>query len=312
MPMPSYTVRSGDTLGRIAKLHYDEPELALSLARFNHIANPDRLSIGHVIHLPPKANLVNGAASGHSMSPPSAVEYSLYVRRYAPFRSFGGGFEGDGRGFSTSLKVTSRTVGVATFLSKSETAVSGTGYSTGSSWVGPWEVRKKIPAGSIGLHTGQVRVTVTKIHAAQNKVSFTLYTEGNLPLKDIFLHKKLSDLTDKVNQIIRPNTPRPQGTPDIDTFVDFCATFSGDTVIFEALFRGDGFPNAEVFVLDSHSKVVPLIDYRTKSGVTGPIHRLLGTHSENRLASVRRQVGLSANGSFAVEAGLHPVIFQEA
>src|SRR6185436_16615251 len=117
------------------------------------------------------------------------VEFALYVRRYAPFLSFGGGFEGDGRGFSTSLQATSRTVGVATFGPRPGTQVGRTGFSSGSSWVGPWEVRKHVALGSIGKSVGDVRVTVSNVIAGQGKISFTLYTEGNLPLKDLVFHK---------------------------------------------------------------------------------------------------------------------------
>ena len=210
------------------------------------------------------------------MQTTTKVEYSLYVRRYAPFRSFGGGFEGDGRGFSTSVEATSRTVGVATFGSKADSQVGSKGFSSGSSWVGPWEVRKHVPTGKIIPAMGDVRVTVSNVTASPDKISFTLYTEGNLPLKDLMFKKSIADAMDNANNKIRPNSPRPQMSPDIDTFVDFVATFSNNKVVFEAIVRGDGFPNAEVFVLDAGSKAVALLDYQTKSGETGPLHRLYG------------------------------------
>jgi hypothetical protein len=240
------------------------------------------------------------------------VEFALYVRRYAPFHSFGGGFEGDGRGFSTSLQATSRTVGVATFGPRGGTQVGGTGFSSGSSWVGPWEVRRHFPLGGIGKSVGDVRISVSNIVTGQGKIAFTLYTEGNLPLKDLVFHKSIAGAMDKVNNFLRPNSPRPQGSPDIDTFVDFAATFLGKKVLFEAVVRGDGFPNAEVFVLDAKSKAVALFDYRTKSGEAGPLHRLYGAHAGNRLGSVRREVDLNADGTFGPNFSQPPAVVQEA
>ncbi|MCE9533773.1 MAG: hypothetical protein K8T89_21990, partial [Planctomycetes bacterium] len=239
------------------------------------------------------------------------VEYALYVRRYAPFLSFGGGFDGDGRGFSTSLTVTSRTVGVATFGPNPGAKISGVGHSSGSSWVGPWELRKSFPLGSIGRHVSEVRVTVSNVDSGSGKIAFTLYTEGNLPFKDILLHKKVADVVDKIGKAVRPNAPRPQLTPDIDTFVDFSATFGGNRIVFTGLVRGDGFPNAEVFVLDATSNPVPLFDYRTRSNEAGPLHRLFGAHAQNRLGTFTRQIDLNPDGSFKLTAVQSPVVVQE-
>jgi LysM repeat protein len=313
MAAQSYTVRPGDTLGRIAQQHYGESSLFPQLARYNHIANPNSIMPGQVIQLPPKEDLLKGTPGGGPSHPgaPAGAVYSLYVRRYAPFGSFGGGFDGDGRDYSTSLAATARTVGVVTFSRKPGTDLAATGHSSGSSWVGPWEIRKKYPLLSVGRHIGQVRVTVSKVAVSENKISFTLYTEGNMPLKDIMLHEKIAGAVDKLNNALRPNSPHPQGTPDIDTFVDFSATFSADKAVFEGVVRGDGFPNAEVFVLDAASKPVGLLDYRTRSGIAGPYYRLFGAHAGNRLATFRREVDLRPDGSFGANASQPPAVVAE-
>jgi hypothetical protein len=239
------------------------------------------------------------------------IEYSLYVRRYAPFASFGGGFEGDARGFSTSLTATSRTVGVATFGPCMGSEIGATAYSTGSSWVGPWEVRKKYSLGSIGAHKAQVAVSILNVVVSEGTVSFTLYTEGNLPFKDIALHRTLAKAVDWANHALRPNSRNLQGTPDIDTFVDFAVVFSDNKLIFDGAVRGDGFPNAEVFVLDAASQAVALVDYRTRSGVSGPFHRLWGPHAHCKFAFFHREVDLKHDGTFGTGAGRPPAVFQE-
>ena len=62
----------------------------------------------------------------------------LYVRRYAPFSQFGGGFEGDNRSVSsTSLTATSRTSGSVFFDRRS--IGRATGGSSGTAFVGAGE-----------------------------------------------------------------------------------------------------------------------------------------------------------------------------
>lgn len=239
---------------------------------------------------------------------PGPGAYALYVRRYAPFRSFGGGFEGDSRGFSTSPAATSRTVGVVTFGPQKTTGAKG--VSDGSAYVGPYEVRKKLPLGKINTSVGQVNVAITGETSSPGRLSFTVYTEGNLPFKDIAMPGKVARALNWLNQKLRPGSRHPQGTPDIDTFVDFVASFTPTQAVFEGVVRGDGFPNAEAFVVDSTGRAVPLLDYRTKSGAMGPLYRLFGAHAKNQLATFKQVVGLAPGGKFAGVA-LSPRVVHE-
>lgn len=74
------------------------------------------------------------------------------------------------------------------------------------------------------MSLGQMRCTLTNTMAVDGRVSFR-GTEGNLRLKDVLLHKSIAGAIDAAHASMRPNA-RPQGSPDIDTFVDFVATFS--------------------------------------------------------------------------------------
>lgn len=237
-------------------------------------------------------------------------EYSLFVRRYAPFASFGGGFEGDDRLYSTDMNATSRTVGVAIFGPKPST-VAGDGYSSGSAYTGPWEVRKKLDLSTVGSHLGQVNASVSDEKFGDGTVAFTIYTEGNLPLKDIMLHEKIASGVDSLNKLVRPASRNPQGTPDIDTFVDFKATFAGDKIEFEGTVRGDGFPNAEIYVMDSDFNAFGLLDYRTKSGITGPLFRLFGSGRSNTIAKFERKVSIDPYGYFTGDFAWPPPVTQE-
>jgi len=238
-------------------------------------------------------------------------EYHLYARRYAPFKSFGGGFEGDDRLYSTDLSKSSRTVGMVTLGPKPSTAISGKGYSDGSAWVGPWEVRKKIPLGKIGTATGTVKMTISDARLGKGWVSFTMYTEGNLPLKDLVFHKKIATVIDKANQKIRSGSRDPQGTPDIDTFVDIKVTYATRRITFEGVVRGDAFPNAELFVMDCRANVFGLLDFRTWSSEMGPLYRLMGSGRKNVFAKFSRIVEIDDRGFFTGDYKKHPPLTQE-
>lgn len=67
---------------------------------------------------------------------------SLIVRRYAPFESFGGGFEGDRREFSLELRATARTIAIVQFTPGTPRAPEAYGVSSGSAWIGPFGLRK--------------------------------------------------------------------------------------------------------------------------------------------------------------------------
>ena len=239
-----------------------------------------------------------------------AGEYQLVVRRYAPFESFGGGFDGDNRTeASTNMSDTARTAGVVAFTFDGK--ASATGSSTGSSWVGPWAVRKSGRLGAIGHHIGQVSVALTNVQSSDTGVTFTVYTEGNLPLKDIMLHKSIAGGIDRLVRKVAPERRSFQGTPDIDTFLDFQASLSGRTLKVSGVMRGDGFPNAEIFMLDPGGKALLLLDYRTKSGVLGPLYRLFLSGDNNRVASFEAEVDVDAEGAFGAARMITPVLVRE-
>jgi hypothetical protein len=192
--------------------------------------------------------------------------FGLYFRRYAPFDTFGFGFEGDKRsGPSTSLKDTSRTYGCLMF-NRAEVFY----------WF----------AGTSGTHrdtllwgriTGfsNVRMNViVRPGEGPGRVDFTASTAGNMPL-----------------------LPK---TPDIDTRVSVLAEFRSDGVrIFGTAF-GDTFPNLEVFLLCYRSgRTALLMDGRTSGGRnTGPLTRLPGAGVY--LGFFDRQLKLDGKGELAM------------
>jgi hypothetical protein len=173
----------------------------------------------------------------------------LLVRRYAPFATFGGGFEGDTRTeATTSPTATARTIGIVSF--EPSGVLGFTSYSSGSTFegAGPWLAEK------IGRHFSKVKAELSNVSVTPGTLSFTVHTAGANPLVPIV-------------------------APDIDTYVDFKVTF-GDSPRYEGTVRGDTFPNAEVFVVEPNMREVLLFDYRTAGGRnTGPLTRLAGDNS---------------------------------
>jgi hypothetical protein len=182
--------------------------------------------------------------------------FLMIFRRFAPFASFGGGFEGDNRIATADPAASSRTSGSVMFDETRAQPLSGA--SSGTAYVGPFEVMKDIGPRFLGRHFAKVSLKLSNFRSAGNGIQFTAYTEGGNPMVP--------------------------GAPDIDTFVDLVAHFGPDRVNFTGDLRGDGFPNAEVIFVDPTGKAHLVLDYRTSSGITGPMTRLMGNGDTNKFA----------------------------
>jgi len=191
------------------------------------------------------------------------MTYMLVFKRYAPFATFGGGFEGDTRtGPSKDRGASARTIGVVEFTDDSVSSYM-LGYSSGSRWRRDAEMSFSKVAATVTIKTRSVGFN-----------SFTAYTAGANPLVPL--------------------------APDIDTFVDLDVRFSTKAVVFSGKVRGDTFPNAEVWVYDGtlNSGYALLFDYRTGGGQnTGP-SRLFGSGESTTLGDFQVTVPIDGAGKF--------------
>lgn len=190
------------------------------------------------------------------------MQYTLWVRRYAPFDTFGGGFGGDReRSASTSEYDTARTIGRVTFGSAG--VGKGVGGSSGTDhafW--PFD---RVHADVGAEVTVQTRTITT--------LRFILHTTGSNPLV-------------------------PLVSPDIDTYVHITVNMSKSQLTLKGEVKGDNFPNAEVFVTDSKGGAVLLSSFETDGGqTTGPIVRLWGGSADNLLSSFFKRISLNGDGS---------------
>jgi hypothetical protein len=166
------------------------------------------------------------------------------------------------------MQATARTIGFVPFergsIGTLGTWSSGTQFSGGGDWL------RKL----LGRHYSKMSCTLSNKMISTNSISLTASTAGSNPM---FLGV----------------------APDIDTFVDFRAEWIGTGVRFTGVLRGDDFPNAELFVLDSRGVGCLLFDGRTTGGEeTGPITRLAGAHASQRLGTFNCAIPLSPQGTF--------------
>lgn len=168
------------------------------------------------------------------------TDYVLSVRSYAPFSRFGGGFEGDNRGPSTSRSAASRVAVEIMFNPQSGCIGKPMATSSGTTWL-PLNIR--------GL--AEPRVTLVSTSRIPNGVSITLDLAGSNPL--VF------------------------GAPDIDLHATLWFTLEGGFLRVLAALSGDRFPNAEMFVTDGRGQARMLLTYETTSGpLSGPAFSLPG------------------------------------
>jgi hypothetical protein len=215
-------------------------------------------------------------AGPHRRVPIAAKEppaFGLYFRRYAPFETFGGGFQGDGRdGPSTWEGATSRTYGIVLFNRLG--IITRFGSPPG------------LFAGTSGTHyhstvwgdiVGHATISATLVDhrlAGAGQVGFSASTAGANPL-----------------------VPK---SPDLDTFVVARLDFSDPKfmeISGEAF--GDDFPNLEVYVkcyTSDHAAL--LLDGRTTGGRnTGPATRLFGSHANQSLGKLKGVLVLTEDGT---------------
>lgn len=191
---------------------------------------------------------------------------NIHMRSFAPFKDFGGGFEGDDRDFSTSDSVSSRIHTKVAFDYKSNKVISIDSNSSGTT---------HLPTG-----TSATAKPVATINS-DCEVDICISHEGGNPVTD--------DLAGGLGSYF---------TPDIDlhSMINFEDSFNYLEVSVVAV--GDAFPNAEIFLEDAKGVRLMLLEFKTTGGPNdGPITYLPGD-SKRPMGSVICKVGLDSSGNF--------------
>lgn len=193
------------------------------------------------------------------------MDYTVLIKRYAPFEKFGLGFHGDTRK-GASAAGTARTWCFVCF--NLEKGVLSTKGHSSPTWHAafPGKTATQTP-----------KVSVSNQVLKDGTLRFLVHCAGGNPL-----------------------TPKIV-TPDIDTFVDF--TVTADRIV--GIVRGDDFPSAEVFLFDGQmtfdalsasTPVRELAHFVTPHGPEeGPATRLWGSHEKNFVIGFDQPLGKSAD-----------------
>lgn len=184
----------------------------------------------------------NGSDLPDQANPTSTLSptFTLTTRSFAPFETFGGGFEGDNRGFTENMNVTSR-------ISQSTT------FTLGGSVV------------SNVAHSSPSR--------RGRRVATSDPTSRGLATKN-------DDQSIRVAQEYAGNNPLVPLSPDIDVShratISIEAAQDGTfTLRIQGQLQGDTFPSAEVIFSDASGRSVLIHTYATSGGRnTGPFRRL--------------------------------------
>jgi hypothetical protein len=172
--------------------------------------------------------------------------FPVNIRAFAPFKQFGGYFDGDNRGYSTSMTATSRVAQNFTVDPAKGTHTAPNTFSSPSHH--PW----------FGTATAKDdRGSITNFKSVENKdgsntVSFTASMAGHLPLIP---------------------------SADIDVHTNFTLTENdkAGTLQVKAVQTGDAFPTAETMIGDTKGNQLFIgVSPATAGGTLGPYEKLAG------------------------------------
>jgi RHS repeat-associated protein len=177
----------------------------------------------------------------HTGTAANSGTVDLYIRSFAPWASFGGGFRGDNRGFTTDLRATSRMWGRVTVNLQTGVVSAPAAGSSGTTCAGP-------PCSWFRNQEKVADVTISVVSTTEGASTITL--AGANPLV--------------------------AGAPDIDLSLTLQLRPGG---FISGTLRGDAFPNPEVFAVGASGPKM-LLTYQTLGGpLTGPALYLPGANS---------------------------------
>jgi hypothetical protein len=191
---------------------------------------------------------------------PGEGELQLWLRSYAPFKKFGGGYEGDDRGPSTDTRETSRIFYVFTFDYAKMAKVSVTALCDASSAAGflPRLLAYTSPVARLDMQG--------RLHAKGHAHQTTTLEPLGRPGTGFAMCAQVSAAVPLVGVA---------AAIDIQLSVRITKTWNGSLSISGNI-MGDGFPNCEVFIRDAAGDSVLLHSFRTRGDHAGPYVYLPG------------------------------------
>lgn len=196
---------------------------------------------------------------------PLPGQLELWLRCYAPFKSFGGGYDGDAREESTDVTKTSRVVFVLTIdYARMSMAKPATARCDESHGRGLFPMLMSLPAMSAA---GDWRHGVV---TGRGNARFTILTEP--------VGRPGQGLAAAIH--VWAGNPLVPIAPDIDVQLNLKLKKDVDTALLASgNLMGDAFPNSELFLRDATGRTSLLHAYRTPGGIYGPFSYLPGSNT---------------------------------
>jgi RHS repeat-associated protein len=205
------------------------------------------------------------------IDPEGRIPYPITIRGFAPFSTFGFGFHGDGRGYSTG-NVSARVHQKINFDTDKTTM-------TTSAWSSP---------SSHNLNSDHKRTATPSVNFTGD---FTINQKGDSKTFGFGSHVKAA------------NPLTPPGSPNIDIFSNFSVTENkkAGTLNVSGSLTGDNFPSTEAFMTDPYGNNVFIGVGQIAAGVganTGPFTELPGENSTNPITSFNFSISTDKKGNF--------------
>ena len=210
--------------------------------------------------------------------------YSISTRSFAPPESFGGGFVGDDRGYSTDFNATSRIHSTVTIDTDDQISIG---------------------SGDVNAHSDP------SVHHAIPFYDPTETPDVNILSQRVDHNGDVSTISFETRHSGEDAVPRipiidmnPSPTLDVNTSLQLVSDREANTLTISGEITGDDFPATEVFITDNNGQAVFLATGKPP-GVSSPIPNLIDFGVWNRqIADVSTTINTDEQGNFlSVESG---------
>jgi RHS repeat-associated protein len=259
-----------DTLHRKYFFNGKEYMITVGLKMYDYGARQYNPRLGRFYQVDPKADLMpNISPYVFSFNNPlryrdydGQIPYPITIRSFAPASSFGLGFHGDNRGYSTNSDVSARVHQKLNFDTDKN-------YLTGSSWSSPtW-------------HTAM---------PSYQKTATTNFDISAFSAESADDSRKFNISTHNAGA-----NPLISGSPPIDVFSSISITEKNGLLSISTKLTGDNFPSTEAFITDPSGKSA-FIGIGFYKG--GPFSSLSGENKDRAIGTMNMSISTDKKGNF--------------